>query len=376
MSPVRARFVLACGLLVWCVTSASAQVRQNVGPGKCVECHDHAAEKEWWQTKDGDPAKGKQHAKADRRLEDPKAAAYSKAIGLADVYNPSGSCVSCHSTVVSGSADFGVTCESCHGPGRDYLTPHQTKGTYAAAVKLGMADVKEKPDAWAPTCMGCHVLASRPNMQALIAAGHSSGSDFDLARKFPAVAQHFKAKYQPSQIATAAAAFKPASVPVAATVPAPRPAAPVAPPAPAPTPAPTPTPAVPVVAVVNPVQPPAPRPPTVVTQTSLPPIAPAPVPAARPAPPVAEAAANAAVPAPVAEPPRPIALTPEARVASMQGRLTAWLTQLLNTNIQANIPAPPPARQVYRGHDAELLRLQDQVIRLALETLAAPPKRQ
>jgi hypothetical protein len=40
--------------------------------------------------------------------------------------------------------------------------------------------------------------------------------------------------------------------------------------------------------------------------------------------------------------------------------------------------APPPARrQVYRGPDAELLRLQDEVIRLAIDALAAaPPKRQ
>ena len=170
MPSVRARHAIACAVVTVLSCPLAAQVRQTVGPARCVDCHDHRDEKEWWQTKDGD-GKGKQHSKADRRLEDAKAPQYAKALGLADVYDPNGACVSCHATVVAGSADFGVSCESCHGPGRDYLTPHQTKGTYATSIKLGMADVKNKPEAWARTCLGCHVMNARPGMDALIKAG-------------------------------------------------------------------------------------------------------------------------------------------------------------------------------------------------------------
>ena len=143
MPSVRARHAIACAFVTVLSCPLAAQVRQTVGPARCVDCHDHRDEKEWWQTKDGD-GKGKQHSKADRRLEDAKAPQYAKALGLADVYDPNGACVTCHATVVAGSADFGVSCESCHGPGRDYLTPHQTKGTYASAIKLGHDGYEEQ----------------------------------------------------------------------------------------------------------------------------------------------------------------------------------------------------------------------------------------
>ncbi len=222
MPSVRARHAIACASAIFLSCPLAAQVRQTVGPARCVDCHDHRDEKEWWQIKDGD-GKGKQHVKADRRLEDAKSPEYAKAMGLTDVYDPNGACVSCHATVVSGSADFGVSCESCHGPGKDYLTPHQTKGTYATSIKLGMTDVKNKPEAWTGLCLGCHVLNARPGMGALIKAGHATGSDFDLARKFPVVAQHFSAKYQPAQIAAAAAAFRPATRTADAAPPKPMP---------------------------------------------------------------------------------------------------------------------------------------------------------
>ncbi len=361
--------VLSCPL--------AAQVRQTVGPARCVDCHDHRDEKEWWQTKDGD-GKGKQHSKADRRLEDAKAPQYAKTLGLADVYDPNGACVTCHATVVAGSADFGVSCESCHGPGKDYLTPHQTKGSYANSITLGMMDVKNKPDAWARTCLGCHVMSGRPGMDALIKAGHSTGSDFDLARKFPAVALHFSAKYQPPQIAAAAATFRPATTRVADVVP-PKPVtapAPASPPTPTATPAAVPPPAsTPAAAEVK-----APVAPAVVPNTaraSVPVVRTEPV-SLPPVGPVSVAVTPSPAPPSPNEPARPAdPETPSARTASLQGRLIAWLEQLVAGPTQVSVTQPPIQRQMYKGPDAELLRLQDEVIRLAIEALAAPPpKRQ
>jgi hypothetical protein len=395
MPSVRVGHAIACAFVIVLSCPLAAQVRQTVGPARCVDCHDHRDEKEWWQTKDGD-GKGKQHSKADRRLEDAKAPQYAKALGLTDVYDPNGACVTCHATVVAGSADFGVSCESCHGPGKDYLTPHQTKGTYATSIKLGMMDVKNKPEAWARTCMGCHVMSARPGMEALIKAGHTTGSDFDLARKFPVVALHFSAKYQPAQVAAAAAAFRPATrtADVASAKPAPPSApTPAAATSPAPATAATTTPATAAPATsasgregrVAPVAPAAPAAPVApsarvapaVARTepvSLPPVTPVRVAAsvARVAP-----VAPAAPAAPVAPDAPASPETPSARTASLQGRLIAWLEQLVAGPTQLSVAAPPARRQVYKGPDAELLRLQEEVIRLAIEALAAaPPKRQ
>ena len=207
-------------------TPASAQARREfVGPGKCTDCHDHKDEKEWSEKRDGD-GKGKQHLNALNQLSDAKADAYAKAIGVADVYDPKSTCVACHATVVRGSADFGISCESCHGAGKDYLKPHQEKGAYQASLALGLKDTVKKPEAWLKECVSCHVLGDNPGDAALIKAGHSSGADFDFGMKFQPVAGHWTSKYTANQIAAignplrnALARKAPASAPAAAAAP-------------------------------------------------------------------------------------------------------------------------------------------------------------
>jgi len=69
--------------------------------------------------------------------------------------------------------------------------------------------------------------------------------------------------------------------------------------------------------------------------------------------------------------------TPTGIVASIQGRLVALLANLLTRDVTTPTRVVPPTKKtVYRGADAELLRLQDEVIALALEALstAPPPK--
>ncbi len=107
------RLTLAALAILGISSTADAQPRANVGRGKCVDCHDHKDEKEWSLTRDGD-GKGKQHFNALNQLNDGKATAFAKAINVADPYDVKSTCVKCHATVVRGSADDGVTCESCH----------------------------------------------------------------------------------------------------------------------------------------------------------------------------------------------------------------------------------------------------------------------
>jgi hypothetical protein len=347
--------------------SAAAQSREFVGPGKCIDCHDHASQKAW-ATKDP-------HLKALDQLDGPKAAGWAKAAGVGDPYDAKGLCVRCHGTVVRGSADFGVTCESCHGAGKDFLKPHQTKGSYREAVGLGMKDNIKRPEAWVRECQACHLLGGNAGDAALIKAGHPSGADFDLSVKFANVALHFSTKYAPAQIAgLARAGARPttASAPAAPPAAVPAPAA-VAPPAPAAVPAPaTPAPVTPAPApAAAPVAPPratATAPAPAAAPPAVPP-PPAPPPAAAPAP---SAGAPAAPPVEPAAPPPQTPQTPARIASAIQGRVVGLLEALLSRGTAVRM-VPPAATMSYRGEDAELLQLQREAIALALEALAAAP---
>lgn len=393
-----ARFLLAqIGLAVICAVAATAPAdaqarREFVGPGKCTDCHDHKDEKEWSEKRDGD-GKGKQHLNALNQLADARADGYAKAIGVADVYDPKSTCVKCHATVVRGSADFGISCESCHGGGKDYLKPHQEKGAYQAALALGMKDTVKKPENWVKDCVTCHVLGDNPGDAALLKAGHSSGADFDLGIKFQPVASHWTSKYTANQIAglgnplrnalarkaTPAAAPAPAAAPPVAAPPgaAPPAAASAAPSAPA-----APTPAAPVAAGAKPT-PAAPSAPVVPPPARG--AAPAPVPAA---PPAANRAAAAPPPLPALPPPvptapspvistvldAPVSQSPASLVGALQGRVAQLLNDLLTRGVRTPVKLTAPATKTpYRGADAELLRLQEEVIGLALEALGTAP---
>ena len=345
---------------------ASAQPYQTIGKAKCVSCHDHEAEKLWSEKKDGPPPNN--HLNALRQLEAPKAAVFLKAVGLTDAYDPKGSCAACHGTILKGSVVDGVTCESCHGPGSGYVDVHQQKGAYRQAVAVGLADTVKNPDAWAPMCTKCHVLSDA----ALIQAGHPSGDDFDLGAKFATVALHWKSAYpnkadivaRARTVRTAiVASRKMIAAPVAtASAPAavaPAAAAPVLPPTAVAPPAPV---------AAHSTPPLAPR--ALLSPRSSATTVPAPAASSAPAPAVSSAPAPASM-MPVAVLALPI--SPPAAVAAVQGRLIMLLDSLLRRDARAAVRVAPPPPPAYRGPDAELLRLQDEVLSLAIESLAAPP---
>ncbi len=377
-------FCCAAAIVVGVAASAGAQPYQVVGKAKCINCHDHESEKIWSEKKDGPPPNN--HLNALRQLETPKAEAFAKAIGLADPYDAKGSCAGCHGTTLKGNVVDGITCESCHGPAGGYVDVHQQKGAYRQSVELGLADTQKNPDAWAPMCVRCHVLSDAR----LIRAGHPSGDDFDLGAKFATVALHWKSIY-PNK-ADIAARARTARVTIVAsrgpmTAPAtaaPAAAAPVAVPPPVATAA-----ATPANSASTGFAPPAPaadvpRAPGVgsasgsaasalprsamhgsaaATSSASAVQAAAALPAASPTP------VTSLIPAAILALP----LSPSAAVAAVQGRVIMLLDSLLRRDARAVVRVAPPPPVRYQGPDAELLHLQDEVLSLAMESLATAP---
>lgn len=372
---------LALSLLAIPVVAA-AQKATNVAPGECTNCHDHDAQKEWSLSRDGD-GKGKQHFKAYQQLFEPKGEEYGAALGV-KVNAPNGPCLNCHATTVQGKAKNGVTCQTCHGPGSLYLKPHQAKGdeAYRESISLGMKDTIKKPNTWVKDCMSCHVMGNNPDDAKIVKAGHSDGSSFEIGTQLQFVQGpgHWKSTYSGNDIKAIADPIKrvilaklkggAATTTTAAAAPPPPPP-PTAPEKPTPPPA-----ANTGGGAANPVRTEPEKP---VVRNDPPPrtagdlVVPPPAP---PAPPrLPRTPVPAAAPDVVVTPPAPDApMTPATMIGSIQGRLAALLDTLLVRGVVLPKPVTPPQKQtLYRGADAELIRLQDEIISLALEALASPP---
>jgi len=107
-------------------------------------------------------------------------------------------CMDCHGTVVTGKerreVDDGVSCQSCHGAGKEFLEPHQEgelslgaqRPGYVKALKLGMVKLQDL-DVRARTCSSCHYVTD----PRLISAGHPSGADFDYVAGMDTI-RHWK----------------------------------------------------------------------------------------------------------------------------------------------------------------------------------------
>jgi hypothetical protein len=116
----------------------------------------------------------------------------------------SDTCLNCHYTSVLAGDEvrpkWGVSCESCHGAARDWLTIHSKIGGVesAKALEWGEGKKKETPEQRAArlkpaiakgmitsdmvyqiatNCFGCHTV---PNEKLVNVGGHKAGSDFDL----------------------------------------------------------------------------------------------------------------------------------------------------------------------------------------------------
>lgn len=103
-------------------------------------------------------------------------------------------CLGCHYTVREKKdkrkSIAGISCESCHGPGLDWIKIHsgfsgktattETRAEEAARWKLADAKGMIRPHAvyeLARNCYGCHVV---PHEDLVNTGGHRAGSDFEL----------------------------------------------------------------------------------------------------------------------------------------------------------------------------------------------------
>lgn len=157
-----------------------------VGPKACGECH-KASFESWKHTKHMSTFKKLPRKKSAKKI--------VKAMGLKRIKSGS-DCLTCHFTSKQKKAKSkpiaGITCESCHGAGKNWETVHSDFGgkgvtakTEAAAHKKQRYAASEKAGMIRPSslykvaqnCYGCHTV---PNEKLVNIGGHVAGSDFEL----------------------------------------------------------------------------------------------------------------------------------------------------------------------------------------------------
>ena len=180
-------------------------------PERCGECH--AAEFEVWEATPHAAGFDTLHRR-DRAKE------IYRSLGLrlikrgTDETTPA--CLSCHYTPVlrrgALRAGAGVTCESCHGPARDWVSVHNDYGVAEADFQRAAlletaahrtrriadsraAGMRRPSDLYdvAANCFGCHTV---PNEDLVNRGGHSTGSDFEIVDWSERIRHNFLDSYR------------------------------------------------------------------------------------------------------------------------------------------------------------------------------------
>jgi hypothetical protein len=195
MRTVRVGHIGVCGsgflallvLSLWGgVANAAKDINKIVGADECGECH--KKEVEAWR--------GTHHYKTYNDLARTKEAKeIAGKLGLKRIKQES-DCVNCHFTQrnIKGSVKTvsGISCESCHGPAKDWLnvhndyggkdvkkeqeTPAHKKERLAKVDKAGMIRPSDIYGV-ANNCYQCHLV---PNEKLVNEGGHKAGSTFEL----------------------------------------------------------------------------------------------------------------------------------------------------------------------------------------------------
>lgn len=159
----------------------------------------HAKENDWWSA---DP----HYLTNERFYNSTKSATIAKTYGISlDAAKLLDSvCMKCHATPTTADlakkpvpeSEYGVSCESCHGPGSGYKESHSAeKGKgYEIGVRFGMRRNKEMP-VRAAMCMSCHFISN----ERLTNAGHPDGKKFDYDKGLKQVAKHFRTPDTPQE---------------------------------------------------------------------------------------------------------------------------------------------------------------------------------
>ncbi len=164
--------------------AAASDAGKIVGPNACAECHKQ--EVAAW--------KGSHHFKTFREMpRDAEGKEIAKKMGVRRIKTDS-LCQGCHFTVQrknnAEEAVSGISCESCHSAGRDWIKVHsgysgktaktETKAEAAARWKLADSKGMIRPKSLyqlAKNCYGCHVV---PREDLVNKGGHRAGSAFEL----------------------------------------------------------------------------------------------------------------------------------------------------------------------------------------------------
>ena len=156
------------------------------GPDACGECHKNSVE--LW--------KNTHHATTFQSLpRSDKAKEIAKAMGIRRIKNES-DCLSCHftSAEVDGKVKpiAGITCESCHGAGKNWIDVHSDFGGKGVTAENEDPDHKKTRNETsvaagfirpanlykvAENCYQCHTV---PNEKLVNVGGHPAGSKFEL----------------------------------------------------------------------------------------------------------------------------------------------------------------------------------------------------
>lgn len=153
----------------------------------CAKCH-LAEVQTWKQTP--------HHMTFEELSRRPEAKAICDKLGLRSVKR-SDVCINCHFTTQQVGTKLkpvsGISCESCHGASRDWLTVHNDYGggtqetetpahamqRLAQSSELGMRNTRNLYEI-ASSCLNCHTV---PNESLVNVGGHNAGSvDFELVR--------------------------------------------------------------------------------------------------------------------------------------------------------------------------------------------------
>jgi hypothetical protein len=153
--------------------AAAIDPAKVLGPEACGNCHklEFSA---WQQT---------HHFKTFEDLHRrPSAIAISEKMGVKRIKSE-GMCVACHytsqgATEASLKPIAGVSCELCHGAGKDWIKLHNVKGggDLAKAEEAGFISINNVYKL-AENCFQCHTI---PNEKLVNTSGHAAGSPLEL----------------------------------------------------------------------------------------------------------------------------------------------------------------------------------------------------
>lgn len=155
VSKIVSRVWIVIVMLAFCAgmpLASAAPEHEFVGSNKCAICHKKPEQGEQMRI-----WKESAHAKAIETLSTPAAKEAAAKLGISDPAT-SGKCLKCHSTAyyfTEGQVSSvipvaeGVSCESCHGPGKDYMKKSIMESR-EESVKNGLVVPDEK------TCTQCH----------------------------------------------------------------------------------------------------------------------------------------------------------------------------------------------------------------------------